>query len=190
MFFEVFMTLMKNVMIGMVMFGLLGTASIASAENATFTAPGTYTYDSTGAAISYTGTDPITGLQAEGENYQFFNGLNTVHSSVSEHLYVANGIGVTFTLPGRTFDLLSMRMTGKRAYNPRIRATLLYTIYAYHPGNPVPDAVPFTLVSTAGPVVKSFTADASRLQNIERAVISFDQWSGLTYFIDVNFTAH
>lgn len=192
------MLLKKSAVKGLCVAILSLASSIAFADTALFNSPGTYGTDPvTGEVNSYTGVDYITGLQADAHATQWANGLYTVYSNPTEHLKVANindpalPGGVTFTLPGHTFDLTSLRVAGRYISPGIARIKLNYTILAYYPGNSVPVAVPFTLSSLASPILKTFSvADTNRLKGLEKAVIQYGPTVGSTFFIETNFVPH
>ena len=112
--------------------GLLSGISVARADLATFaTVP-------VSGCPTCLAIDP-TGLEAEAVGHQLFGGPNPwdVWANASERLTVANGLGVDFTLPGRTFDLKTLKLFGISAkYSTTMRlglfkhegANLLHTI--------------------------------------------------------------
>jgi hypothetical protein len=69
-----------------------------------------------------------------------------VRANASERLTVANGIGVDFTLPDRTFDLKTLKLFGMSGKHSTT-APLTYNVLAYHPNNPIPDVIPFRIAA-------------------------------------------
>ena len=154
------------------------------------------TYTATFATVLVSGcptcsaTDP-TGLVANAVGHELFGGPHPwdVWANSSERLTVANGIGVDFTLPGKTFDLNKLTLFGLSA-KYSTTAPLTYNVVAYHPGNPVPDVIPFTI---AARVVRTVDLTGyTQLKNLEKVSISYPATSyiGKTNFIGVEFNRH
>jgi hypothetical protein len=164
--------------------GLLSGVTIAQAQVATYA-----TVPVTGCPTC-TATDP-SNLKVEAIGHQVY-GYPTgwdVWTSAAEHLVVVNGIGADFTLPNTTFDLTRLKLFG---YSIRSKTVvpLTYNLIAYHPNNPIPDVVPFTI-----PARVISTVDLSvypQLKNLEKVSVSFPATSfiGKTYFIETQFTPH
>lgn len=144
---------------------------------------------------SFTGIDDLTGLQADARATQDARGVWNVWVSYTEHLVVANNNdllipgGVTFSLPGRTFDLTGFTMFGYVLGNPRTAGKQLdYSILAYYPNNPNPVVVTFSINSLAV-LSRDFSTDA-RLKGLDHAVVQFAPNVGKTYFINTVITPH
>jgi hypothetical protein len=137
-----------------------------------------------------TAIDP-TGLEANAVGHELFGGSHPwdVWANASERLTVANGIGVDFTVPGKTFDLKKLKLFGLSS-KYSTTAPLTYNVVAYHPNNPVPDVIPFTI---AARVVRSVDLTGyTQLNNLEKVSISYPATSyiGKTNFIEVQFIPH
>lgn len=163
----------------------LGGAFTAQAEVATYaTVPVSF-------CPTCTVTDP-SGLQADAVGHQIW-GYPTgwdVWANTTDHLVVVNGIGVDFSVPGKsTFDLNKLKIFG---YSVRSRTTvpLTYNLVAYHPGAEAPDIVPFTI-----PARIISTVDLSaypQLKDLTKVSVAYPSTSyiGKTYFIETSFTPH
>jgi hypothetical protein len=164
--------------------GLLSGISVARADLATFaTVP-------VSGCPTCLAIDP-TGLEAEAVGHQLFGGPNPwdVWANASERLTVANGIGVDFTLPGKTFDLKTLKLFGISA-KYSTTAPLTYNVVAYHPKNPIPEVIPFTI---AARVVRTVDLTGyTQLTNLEKVSISYPATSYIkkTNFIEVQFVPH
>jgi len=179
---------MNKILVSFLALFLFGVSQ-AYAATALFTAPGNY---STGA---YIGIDTATTLQADAPSVPDARGVWNVWSNLTDHLAVGNNFNpvtpgsVTFSLPGHTFNLNSLKMFAYLYGNPRSAGkTLSYTILAYYPGNPTPATVQFTIKSLAAPITKTFTNP--ELKGLEKAVIQFGSTVGLTYFIETGITPY
>lgn len=144
---------------------------------------------------SFTGIDDLTGLQADARATQDARGVWNVWTSYTEHLVVANNNdllnpgGVTFSLPGRTFDLTGFTMFGYVLGNPSAAGKRLdYSILAYYPNNPNPTVVTFSINSLAV-LSRDFSTDL-RLKGLDHAVVQFAPNVGKTYFINTVFTPY
>lgn len=168
---------------GLLVFG----SSAAMADTATFGNANVWYGTNT-----FTAVDIPSGLEADAAAAQDARGVWNVWTNPIDHLTVANNTdpanpgGVTFSYPGRTFDLTALKLFGYYFGNPRAAGkTLQYNILAYHPGNPTPVVVTFTIKSLAAPVTKIW--NDPRLQGLDKAVIQFAPTVGKTYFIETTF---
>ncbi|MGZ8144543.1 MAG: hypothetical protein ACXW0L_08030 [Methylosarcina sp.] len=113
-----------------------------------------------------------------------------VWANATDHLVVANGIGVDFSVPGKSsFDLNKLKIFG---YSVRSKTTvpLTYNLVAYHADSTAPDIVPFTV-----PARIISTVDLSpypQLKNLTKVSINYPSTSyiGKTYYIETTFTPH
>jgi len=101
-------------------------------------------------------------------------------------LYVANRIGATFTIPGKTFDLTGFKLFATNVFSSTT-APVTYTLYAFHLGNPIADVVQVTINSR---VVRDLPLSDPRLTNVESLVVRYGPEVGYTYFIETRFTPH
>lgn len=101
-------------------------------------------------------------------------------------LYVANRTGVTFTLPGHTFDLTGMKLFAA-GLNASSTAALTYQLYAFHPGSATASVVPLSVNARA---VRDLPITDTRLTNLTSLYVSYDPMMAYTYFIQMRFTPH
>ncbi|WP_237154895.1 hypothetical protein [Oryzibacter oryziterrae] len=124
-----------------------------------------------------------TGLVVQAQGQLYPTGW-TVKTSANG-LYVANRQGATFTLPGKTFDLTGFKLFAKSLRYGTSPVT--YTLYAFHPGNPIADMVQITVNSA---VVRTLPISDSRLTNLSSLDVRFSSDINYTYFIETNFKPH
>lgn len=160
---------------------LLAFTGIAPAAALADTA--TFTTAITSACPSCTARD-TTGLVVAATGQQLPTGW-TVKTSANG-LYVANHIGATFTLPGKSFDLTGFKLFATNAFSSTT-APVTYTLYAFHLGNPIADVVQVTINSR---VVRDLPLSDPRLTNIESLVVRYGPEIGYSYFIETRFTPH
>jgi hypothetical protein len=125
-----------------------------------------------------------TGLVAQASGQLLPNGW-TVKAGANG-LYVANGIGAVFTLPGKTFDLTGLKLFATNAYT-KTTAPVTITLYAFHPGNAIADMVQIRYNSR---VVSDLPLTDPRLNAIDLLVASYGPEIGYNYFIETRFTPH
>lgn len=125
-----------------------------------------------------------TGLVAQASGQQLPNGW-TVKAGANG-LYVANGRGAVFTLPGKTFDLTGLKLFATNIYS-RTTTPVTMTLYAFHPGNPIADMVQLSYNSR---VVRDVALTDPRLTSIDMLVASYGTEIGYNYFIETRFTPH
>lgn len=168
----------------------VGSITTASADTATF-ASATITgcadcrgADSTGLVVSATGHSAPGGWD--------------VYASSRDHLYVSNGIGALFKLPGRTFDLTGLKLFATNR-STSTTAPVTYTLYMWHLGNPIADVRQITInsrvqadppLTITDPANPSATIPDPRLQNVESLYVAYGPEIGKNYFIEVRFTPH
>lgn len=137
-------------------------------------------------------TDP-TGLEADATGHQVY-GYPTgwdVWANATDHLVVVNGIGVDFSVPslptGKTFNLDQLKIFGL-ATNSSTTVPLTYNLAAYHPNNPVPDIVPFTIPARVVSTVS--LSSYPQLKNLTKVSVLYPATSyiGKTYFISTTFS--
>ena len=136
--------------------------------------------------------DP-SGLQADAVGHPVY-GYPTgwdVWANATDRLTVVNGIGVDFSVPslpaGKTFNLARLKIFGL-SQRSKTTVPLTYNLVAYHPGNPIPDIVPFTIPAR---VVSTVLLSAyPQLKNLSRVGVSYPATSyiGKTNFIETEFT--
>jgi hypothetical protein len=123
-----------------------------------------------------------TGMIVNATGHLLPNGWDVKTST--NGLYIANRIGGTFTIPGKSFDLTGMKLFAT-SLTSSTTAPVTYTLYAFHLGNPIADQVQMTINSR---VVRDVTFSDPRLTNIESLVIRQNYDIGYTYFIEMRFT--
>jgi hypothetical protein len=157
-------------------------STAALADSATFT-----TATTTGCPLCIV-VDP-TGLTVTALGHQLPNGWDV--RAGNGGLYLANGVGASFTLPavnypGKSFDLGGLKLFAFGRTGTPTPVTL--TLYAYHFGNPIADTVQVTFNSQ---VVQTLTLTDPRLKNVDTLVMRYDTLQ-IRYFyvIQADFTPH
>ncbi|KAF2989801.1 hypothetical protein OGR47_04720 [Methylocystis sp. MJC1] len=165
-------------LIAYVCFAALATLpGSALADTATFTAapvsgcPDCTAKDTTGLVVYANGTLLPNGWDVK---------------TSSSGLYIANRIGGYFKLPGKTFDLTGLKLFATNALSSTT-APVTYTLYAFHPGNPIADQVQVTINSR---VVRDVPLTDTRLLNLDSVFVRFGPEIGYSYFIETRFTPH
>lgn len=125
-----------------------------------------------------------TGLVVYANGTLLPNGWDVKTSSSG--LYIANRIGGYFKLPGKTFDLTGLKLFATNVFSSTT-APVTYTLYAFHPGNPIADQVQVTINSR---VVKDVPLTDTRLLNLDSVFVRFGSEIGYSYFIETRFTPH
>lgn len=165
-------------------FGLAAMAALAGLWTSTaFATTATFATAPVAACPVCTAVDS-TGLVVTATGHQLPNGWD-VKTSVNG-LYIANGIGGVFQVPGKTFDLNGLKLF---AINNTSSTTtpVTYTLYAFHLGNPIADVVQVTINSR---VVRDVPLTDPRLLNIDTLFVRYGPEIGYSYFIETRFTAH
>lgn len=150
---------------------------VALADTATFTAA------PVSGCAACTATD-TTGLVVAAQGHLLPGGWDV--KTGSSGLYIANGIGGIFTLPGKTFDLTGLKLFATNR-TTTTTAPVTYTLYAFHLGNPIADTVQVTINSR---VVRDVPLSDPRLLNIDTLVVRYGPEIGYSYFIETRFTPH
>ena len=101
-------------------------------------------------------------------------------------LYVANRAGVTFTLPGHTFDVTGVKLF-MTSLNASSTASLTYQLYGFHPGSSAATIAP---LSVNARVVRDIAVADARLTNLNSLYVSYDPMMGSSYVIQLRFTRH
>ncbi len=137
-----------------------------------------------------TALDPV-GLQANAFGNPYYGSVTgyDVWATASEHLAVANGIGVDFTPVNGPIDLNKIKLFGLSSHY-KTTVPLTYNISFYHPGVSLPDVVPFT-INARTQTVYDFTA-YPQAKNLSKISVTYPATSyiGKTNFIEVHFIQH
>ena len=157
----------------------LGHSAVAQAQvkTATFTL-------ATTTACPMCATVDLTGLAMSAPAVLYPNGWTV--TTGANGLYVANRTGVTFTVPGHSFDLNGLRLFAA-SLNASSTGPLTYQLYAFHPGSAIAVVVPLTVNAR---VVRDIPLSDTRLTNLTSLYVSYDPMMSYTYFIQMRFTSH
>lgn len=170
-----------------------GATGILALSAATMLPAGAVTTSTTATFTGVTTACPVcvskdaAGLVVQANGHSLPTGWD-VKTGVSG-LYLANGSGALFSLPGKTFDLTGLKLQG----TSRVSSTtspITYTLVAFHPGVPLPDVVQKTIKARTVTTMAFTPAELLKLQSAEAVYLRMDATVGQTYVIGLTYTPY